>query len=313
MSGNLRVLVLSTTLISIYANLMVLGDPSLPPEVSRAKILFKEIENKCGVRVVDDDEDENENDDEESESERQGRESMDYDEREEQESQDECELGRFDEGDQELNDTEDPPDVLAEGVAAVEKVEVLRERRASVSSQGTGKRKRVTEGKSFLILLLFRQQLDCLYFNVETKLTATPRTGKTPEELNSLISETTKRRRKMESVVEETAEVIRSRSGSSNDLLQVFMLQMQNDREERRVERQEREERWRREREEHEAERREERAGREERQEKEQKEREERHERERKERDEREEKDRNERDERDKRHQELMALLMGRK
>jgi hypothetical protein len=126
-------------------------------------------------------------------------------------------------------------------------------------------------------------------------LTATPRTGKTPEELSSLTSslasDTAKRRRKLESAVEETAELLRSRSANT-DFLQMFMMQMQSDREERKAEREEqraereaREAQWRRDKEAREAERREERA-------------------------EREERDRKEREQR---HQELIAMFMSRK
>jgi hypothetical protein len=62
-----------------------------------------------------------------------------------------------------------------------------------------------------------------LIFNAGLIFTATPRTGKTPTELSNFISEPTKQRRKLESIIEETAKALHSRS-SSNNFFQMFMM-----------------------------------------------------------------------------------------
>lgn len=137
-------------------------------------------------------------------------------------------------------------------------------------------------------------------FNIESNFVASSRTGKTPSEL-SAITETTKRRRKLENAVEESAEVLRSRSGNS-DIFQMLVMHVQTDREERRWEREERE-----------VQRREERAEREERDRKERAEREERYRIEREEREERDRRERADREERERKHSELLMALLNRK
>lgn len=150
-------------------DILLLGDPTIPPEVRRAKQLFKAIEDKCGVRVFDDEEGDN---DEERDSER--REENEREEREDESGERENERGREGEregeregrenerGDREREDrggdresrggSEEPLEIRA-GSEPVEDLDVVdgtatrRERSASVSSQGTEKGRRKAAGE----------------------------------------------------------------------------------------------------------------------------------------------------------------------
>lgn len=131
--------------------------------------MFKEIENKCGVRAIDDDEDGSDRDWEEWENEDRG-------EKGERESPGEYELGELGGEDEELNDTADTQSVLAEGVEVVEKTHTPRERSVSVSSQ----RKRSGEGKSFFILVFIKAAVIIIGFKCRRQTYSHTKDGKDP-------------------------------------------------------------------------------------------------------------------------------------
>jgi hypothetical protein len=136
----------------------------MPPDVLKAKQLFKEIEAKCSVRTIDDDE--KESDDEKLGNEKGVKKSDAGGEEEDKEVPVDFGDWEGDEGDEDDEDDEGLTDFGAESgstsaVEAVDETAALRRRRESVSSQGKEKGKRKADGKSFLIkyIIIIGQQV----------------------------------------------------------------------------------------------------------------------------------------------------------
>lgn len=131
-----------TQLANLCTNFWFAGNAMIPPQVCKAKRLYKAIERKCGVRTIDDEEEESAKNGEESDDEKEERESEDCDEEGDKDGQ--GEYGNR-EGSGEDKEWDNLLDMRSESMESVEVVNVC-ESTAPVSIQGTRKEKRRAEG-----------------------------------------------------------------------------------------------------------------------------------------------------------------------